>query len=303
MELTPRQFALLELLMRRAGEVLSKREILEHVWDFAFTGDPNIVEVYVRQLRTRIDLPFERRSRCRPSAARGTVSTRTVGERARGAPVGAGTEHRLLAGGGGRPGTGGGSVLLVCHCTRSLSGADDDVARAGPTVLAAERPPAALPREVAGPATTRSPRSSTRTGGCSRVSPTSPAARRQRRRPAGSAPEVRTMRDLPTRRGRTEDYRIWVLAATRLRARTRCVYVGPSLESTQEVVAGWSAACRSGLPLLIALLAAATWLIVGRALRPVEAIRRGWQRSAPLTSTSACRSPTPVTRWPGSPRP
>ena len=61
-ELTPRQFALLEFLMRRAGEVLSKSEILEHVWDFAFEGDPNIVEVYVRQLRQRIDHPFGRAS-------------------------------------------------------------------------------------------------------------------------------------------------------------------------------------------------------------------------------------------------
>ena len=61
-ELTPRQFALLEFLMRRAGEVLSKAEILEHVWDFAFEGDPNIVEVYVRQLRQRIDHPFDRAS-------------------------------------------------------------------------------------------------------------------------------------------------------------------------------------------------------------------------------------------------
>ena len=59
-DLTPRQFALLELLMRRAGEVLPKQEILDKVWDFAFEGDPNIVEVYVRQLRTRIDLPFGR---------------------------------------------------------------------------------------------------------------------------------------------------------------------------------------------------------------------------------------------------
>ena len=59
-DLTPRQFALLEVLMRRAGEVLPKRQILEHVWDFTFDGDPNIVEVYVRQLRTRIDLPFGR---------------------------------------------------------------------------------------------------------------------------------------------------------------------------------------------------------------------------------------------------
>lgn len=61
-ELTPRQFALLEFLMRRAGEVLSKQEILGHVWDFAFDGDPNIVEVYVSQLRRRIDEPFGRAS-------------------------------------------------------------------------------------------------------------------------------------------------------------------------------------------------------------------------------------------------
>ena len=44
----------------RAGEVVSKADILEHVWDFAFEGDPNIVEVYIRQLRQRIDEPFGR---------------------------------------------------------------------------------------------------------------------------------------------------------------------------------------------------------------------------------------------------
>ncbi|MGN9774779.1 response regulator transcription factor [Micromonospora sp. H33] len=58
--LTPRQFALLEFLMRRAGEVLSKGTILDHVWDFAFDGDPNIVEVYIRHLRKKIDEPFGR---------------------------------------------------------------------------------------------------------------------------------------------------------------------------------------------------------------------------------------------------
>jgi two-component system OmpR family response regulator len=57
-ELTPRQFALLELLMGSPGVVLSRQQILEHVWDFAFDGDPNIVEVYVSQLRRRIDQPF-----------------------------------------------------------------------------------------------------------------------------------------------------------------------------------------------------------------------------------------------------
>jgi DNA-binding response OmpR family regulator len=58
--LSPRQFSLLEFLMRRAGEAVSKTEILDHVWDFAFDGDPNIVEVYIRQLRRKIDEPFGR---------------------------------------------------------------------------------------------------------------------------------------------------------------------------------------------------------------------------------------------------
>jgi two-component system OmpR family response regulator len=61
-ELTPRQFSLLEYLLRRRGDVVSKTDILGHVWDFAFDGDPNIVEVYVHQLRARIDEPFGRRS-------------------------------------------------------------------------------------------------------------------------------------------------------------------------------------------------------------------------------------------------
>ena len=61
-ELTPRQFSMLEFLLRRAGDVVSKATIMAHVWDFSFEGDPNIVEVYVRQLRLRIDEPFGRNS-------------------------------------------------------------------------------------------------------------------------------------------------------------------------------------------------------------------------------------------------
>lgn len=61
-ELTAREFALLEFLLRRRGEVVSKREILEHVWDSDFEGDPNIVEVYVRHLRNKLDRPFDRNS-------------------------------------------------------------------------------------------------------------------------------------------------------------------------------------------------------------------------------------------------
>jgi DNA-binding response OmpR family regulator len=59
-DLTAREFAVLEYLMRRRGDVVSKREVLENVWDFDFDGDPNIVEVYVGHLRNKVDRPFGR---------------------------------------------------------------------------------------------------------------------------------------------------------------------------------------------------------------------------------------------------
>ena len=58
----PFSFAVLEFLIRRAGQVVSKTEILEGVWDFDFDGDPNIVEVYIRHLRNKVDRPFARES-------------------------------------------------------------------------------------------------------------------------------------------------------------------------------------------------------------------------------------------------
>lgn len=61
-ELAAREFAVLECLMRSVGQVLSKTEIVEKVWDLHFDGDLNIVEVYVRSLRKKIDEPFGRRS-------------------------------------------------------------------------------------------------------------------------------------------------------------------------------------------------------------------------------------------------
>jgi len=61
-ELTPREFALLEYLMRRRDEVVGKQAILEHVWDAHYEGDPNVVEVYVGYLRRKIDTPFGRHS-------------------------------------------------------------------------------------------------------------------------------------------------------------------------------------------------------------------------------------------------
>jgi DNA-binding response OmpR family regulator len=60
--LTPREFALLEALMRSRGEVVSKQQILDEVWGLDFQGAPNVVEVYVGYLRRKIDLPFGRSS-------------------------------------------------------------------------------------------------------------------------------------------------------------------------------------------------------------------------------------------------
>ncbi len=58
--LTAKELSLLAFLMRHPGDVVSKQQILEAVWDVDFDGDPNIVEVYVRHLRNKIDRPFAR---------------------------------------------------------------------------------------------------------------------------------------------------------------------------------------------------------------------------------------------------
>ena len=59
-ELSPRAFAVLEYMMNQAGLVVSKQSILANVWDHAFDGDPNIVEVYVSRIRTAVDTAFDR---------------------------------------------------------------------------------------------------------------------------------------------------------------------------------------------------------------------------------------------------
>jgi two-component system OmpR family response regulator len=56
--LTAKEFALLEYFLRNCDRVLERRELVEHVWDFAFEGDSRIVDVYVRYLRRKIDEPF-----------------------------------------------------------------------------------------------------------------------------------------------------------------------------------------------------------------------------------------------------
>ncbi|MFL6133261.1 MAG: response regulator transcription factor [Nocardioidaceae bacterium] len=59
LNLTSRETSLLEFLMRRKGDVVTKQQILTHVWDYGFDGDPNIIEVYIARLRRKIDKPFD----------------------------------------------------------------------------------------------------------------------------------------------------------------------------------------------------------------------------------------------------
>jgi two-component system OmpR family response regulator len=61
-ELSPKEFDLLELLIRRAGEAVSRYELLEHGWDFASDNRSNVIDVHLRRLREKIDRPFGRRS-------------------------------------------------------------------------------------------------------------------------------------------------------------------------------------------------------------------------------------------------
>ena len=56
--LSPKEFALLETFMRRPGQVLSRLQLLEHAWDFAYENRSNVIDVYVRYLREKIDRPF-----------------------------------------------------------------------------------------------------------------------------------------------------------------------------------------------------------------------------------------------------
>ena len=61
-QLSAKEFALLETFMRRPGQVLSRYELLEHAWDYGYEHRSNVVDVYVRYLRDKIDRPFGRNS-------------------------------------------------------------------------------------------------------------------------------------------------------------------------------------------------------------------------------------------------
>jgi two-component system, OmpR family, response regulator len=61
-DLSPKEFSLLEMFMRSPGAVLTRTDLLEHVWDFAYDGTSNVIDVYIGYLRNKIDRPFGRDS-------------------------------------------------------------------------------------------------------------------------------------------------------------------------------------------------------------------------------------------------
>ena len=61
LDLTPKEFALLSLLARRSGEVLTRTRIAERIWDIDFESDSNVVDVHMRRLRAKVDDPFEQK--------------------------------------------------------------------------------------------------------------------------------------------------------------------------------------------------------------------------------------------------
>jgi two-component system copper resistance phosphate regulon response regulator CusR len=61
LDLTPKEFALLALLMQRGGEVLTRTRIAERIWNVDFESDANVVDVHMRRLRIKVDEPFEKK--------------------------------------------------------------------------------------------------------------------------------------------------------------------------------------------------------------------------------------------------
>jgi two-component system copper resistance phosphate regulon response regulator CusR len=61
LDLTPKEFSLLALMMRRKGEVLTRSVIADQVWDMTYGGETNVVDVHIRRLRAKVDDPFEKK--------------------------------------------------------------------------------------------------------------------------------------------------------------------------------------------------------------------------------------------------
>ena len=280
LELTAREVSVLKCLLRFQGEVLGKREILAHVWDYGFEGDPNIVEVYVRRLRDKVDRPFGRH----------------VDRDAAGQWLPAGTRWRLIGPAHGAsgadatwpPGRGASRPLAGSVRARITAAVVVVVAAAllvGATALVAGFR-AALIREAQAVAEVRvaevvrvidaggDPLASVAgdddvllqvRDGTGRVVEASPGG--------ASAVELGDVRPAEWRTVYPpfDDDPFTVTAATAGNGRTVVLgrSLGVAVESTRTLIA----LLALGLPLLLILVGATAWRAIGRALLPVETIR------------------------------
>ena len=230
-ELSAKEFALLETFMRRPGQVLSRYQLLEHAWDYAYENRSNVVDVYVRYLREKIDRPFGRAS---------LETVRGVGYRLRGTDGVSRCRSALrltlafalamavvLAARRRASSTSGSATRSTSSSTRACERARRSVAalvRAGPGRSAARR---------------RRGRASRR---CS-----APTARRRARRPGSATPLLTAERER-ARAGRSSSTATRAgVDGGRMRLLVdaggdRVVVVGASLEDRDEALAGLLAA-------------------------------------------------------------
>ncbi len=165
-----------------------------------------------------------------------------------------------------------GAVVLVTTLDRSLTSAGDDLALSRVADLAEQARAGRLPRVVTNVGDDSVAQVVSTDGSVlaasSNIEGRGPISAF---RPPSESPVVRTMKDVPDD-NETEDYRIWVQRVPTDDGDVT-IYLGPSLEATQEVIGRLTGSLLVGLPLLVAGLGGLMWLVVGRALRPVEAIR------------------------------
>ena len=296
-ELTAREFALLEYLMRRSGQVVAKAELLEHVWDPDAVADLNVVEVYAGYLRRKIDTPF------------GRNALQTV----RGAGLPARGRRRLIMGSGVAGwwrrrslrarltlATSAGlalalalaAVLLVNALRASLIRGLDLSARQGAVEVAALIDQNRLPSPVpVAPGTLTiqvldaSGRISNVSPGADRLVPMLPPAQAEAAARTGQA---RTLAGPPL--GMPPLIRVVAVGA----AGHHVVIAAVSYAEVRDSLATLVKVLAIGTPLLFALLALATWLLTGYTLRPIAELRRG---AAEVTGTGVPRDlPVPPAR-------
>lgn len=288
-QLTARELALLEFLLRRRGETVSKREILAHVWDDDFDGDPNIVEVYVRHLRTSsTGLSGGPRSRpCvaaatgwPPMAVRHGVRFRSTVAAVVVVAVG------LVAG----------AVALVALLRAELT---DDVRQAARA--RAEQVAAVIESGRGVPSLAVADRDEQFIQVLDADGDVVAASANVDELPALARPggdgESRITTPLD------EDEFLVVATVADAPDGQKTVLVGRALIAVAEATQIVTRLLLVGLPLLLLLVGAATWMAVGRALAPVAAIRAEVEAISSAQLHRRCRCPADRTRSRGSPPP